>query len=86
MTAHTSPSPSHETVAARNFVRLASTNQTHSGTVGRMPRMKPENEFLDPPVFMVSVLGLPFLMRIGREPNLALEVDEDGPSECRFCV
>lgn len=48
--------------------------------------MKPENEFLDPPVFMASVLGLPFLMSIGREPDLELEVDGDGPSERRFCV
>lgn len=48
--------------------------------------MKPENEFLDPPVFMASVLGLPFLMRIGREPDLELEVEGDGPSEGRFRV
>lgn len=62
-------------------------NQAHSGTVGSIPRRKPENEFLDPPVFMVSALDLPFLMRIGREPDLELEVDGDGPSERRFfCV
>lgn len=61
-------------------------DQAHSGTVGSIPRRKPENEFLDPPVFMVSAFGLPFLMRIGREPDLELEVDGDGPSERRFCV
>lgn len=54
--------------------------------------MKPENEFLDPPVFMELVLGLPLLMSIGRAgrvdrgANLELEFVEDGPSERRFCV
>lgn len=55
--------------------------------------MKPENEFLGPPVFMVSVLGLPlFLIGMGlaREADLGLEeedlVGEDGPSERRFWV
>lgn len=54
--------------------------------------MNPEKEFLGPPVFMVSVLGLPpFLMGMGlaREADLGLEEDlvgEDGPSEHRFWV
>lgn len=55
-----------------------------------MPRTKPENEFLDPPVFMAVVLGLPFLVRVGlgrgRELDLEWEVVEDGPSERRFGV
>lgn len=52
--------------------------------------MKPENEFLDPPVFMVSGLGLLFLIGIGRgrEVDMVGEfgdlVGEDGPSERRF--
>lgn len=70
-----------------SFVRRS--DQAHSGTVGRRPRTKPENEFLDPPVFIVSGLGLPFLVGIGRGANLAEVEDlvgEDGLSERRFCV
>lgn len=56
--------------------------------------MKPENEFLDPPVFMALVLGLPFVMRICRELDLEVEVEveeemevvEDGPSARCFCL
>lgn len=52
--------------------------------------MKPENEFLDPPVFIISAPDLPFLgMGIGRGADLALEEDfvgEDGPSERRFWI
>lgn len=62
--------------------------------------MKPENEFplfMDPPVFMLSVLGLPLLMEmlmglvvvVTRGADLGPEEDlvgEDGPSERRFWV
>lgn len=50
--------------------------------------MKPENEFLDPPVFMALVLGLPFVMRICRELDLEVEVEvvEDGPSARCSCL
>lgn len=34
---------------------------------------------------MALVLGLPFLMRIGRELDLEVEVVEDGPSGRCFC-
>lgn len=57
--------------------------------------MKPEKEFLDPPVdppvFMLSLLGLPCLMGIGRGGDFGGEeekglVGEDGPSERRLRV
>lgn len=72
--------------AVGNFVRSAhiGENQAHSGTVGRRPRTKPENEFLDPPVFMVLVLGLLFFVGMGRGADLEDFGEEDGPSERRF--
>lgn len=88
------PSPSPEEGAVKKPIHLASNNHAHSGTVGRRPRMKPENDLGDPdfgdpdlgdpPVFMV--LGLPFV-GIGRGADLA-EVEGlvgDGPAGRLVC-
>lgn len=77
-------------VAASKFRSSGSHVQAHSGTVGRRPRTKPENEFLDPPVFIG--VGLLFL-GIGRGADLGevevFEVEvfegEDGPAGRRVC-
>lgn len=84
------PSSPNVMTAASKFRSCGGRDQAHSGTVGRRPRTKPENEFLDPPVFIG--VGLLFL-GIGRGADRGgVEVfedkgfeAEDGPAGRRVC-
>lgn len=78
-------------LAASEFRSCGGRDQAHSGTVGRRPRTKPENEFLDPPVFIG--VGLLFF-GIGRGADLGGVEEvfedevfeaEDGPAGRRVC-